>query len=517
MFTGLSLFHKSNKFPLKLFISKNFTFETKSITPRIITQMFINGKYVNSQSGKTFKVINPSTEEILAEVQEGDTYDIDLAVKSARKAFDEGPWRKMSGTERGKILFRLADLIEKNADELAYLESMNCGKPIKYSKFSDLDSTVGHIRYFASWCDKIHGQAIPVSGPYICYTRHEPVGVCGQIIPWNFPLPGVASKIAPALALGCTVVLKPAEQTPLTALRLGELINEAGFPEGVINIVPGFGQTAGNALVKHNLVDKIAFTGSTEVGLQIMRNSHENNLKRISLELGGKSPNIILDDADVDFAAKQANGSVFFNTGQICVAGSRTFVHEKIYDEFVEKSIIAAKNKIVGNPLDKKTELGPLIDNNQRKRFEEYVIKGNKEGALMCYGGKTLNKKGFFVEPTIFANVTDEMSIAKDEIFGPIMSILKFRSIDEVIERANKSQFGLAAGVVTKNIDNAFKICNSLRAGSVYINCYGVFDANIPFGGYKNSGIGREHGEYALKNYTEVKTVVIKRSDDSLP
>ena len=372
------------------------------------------------------------------------------------------------------------------------------------------------MRYFASWADKIHGQTIPVSGPYLCYTRHEPVGVCGQIIPWNFPLPGVASKIGPALSLGCTIVLKPAEQTPLTALRLGELINQAGFPEGVINIVPGFGGT-GNALVTHHLVDKIAFTGSTEVGLNIMRNSHEKNLKRISLELGGKSPNIIMQDADIDFAVKQANGSVFFNTGQICVAGSRTFVHEKIYDEFVEKSILAAQNKIVGNPLDHKTELGPLIDQNQRKRFQHFVNKGQEEGATLCTGGNSIQGPGFFVQPTVFANVEDKMTIAREEIFGPIMSILKFKTVDEVIKRCNDSEYGLVAGVVTKNIDNAIKISNGLRTGSVYINCYGVFDANIPFGGYKNSGLGREHGEYALKGYTEVKTIVIKRPDDSLP
>jgi aldehyde dehydrogenase (NAD+) len=491
-------------------------YSEKITPPKILTKLFINGKYVDSVKGKTFKVYNPSTEKILAEVQEGDNLDIDLAVNAARKAFDEGIWPKMSGSERGKLLFKLADLIEKHAEELAYLESLNCGKPIKYSKYSDIYSTVGHLRYFAAWADKTHGQTIPVNGPYLCYTRHEPVGVCGQIIPWNFPLPGVASKIAPALSMGCTIVLKPAEQTPLTALRLGELINEAGFPEGVINIVPGFGQT-GHSLVTHPLVDKIAFTGSTEVGLNIMKNAHEKNLKRISLELGGKSPNIIMDDADIDFAVKQANGAVFFNTGQICVAGSRTFVHEKIYDEFVEKSTFAAQNKIVGDPLDLRTELGPLIDANQRKRFESFVHKGIEEGAKLCTGGKSITGNGFFVKPTVFSEVNDNMAIAKQEIFGPIMSILKFKTIDDVIKRSNESEYGLVAGVVTKNIENAIKITNGLRTGSVYINCYGVFDANIPFGGYKNSGLGREHGEYALKNYTEVKTVVIKRPSDSLP
>jgi len=351
-------------------------FNKLQLKPKILTQLFINGKYVNSQTGRSFKVFNPSNEELIAEVQEGGIEDINHAVISAKKAFEDGPWRRMSQTARGKLINKLADLIEKNSDELAYLESVNCGKPIKYSKYSDLDSTVGHLRYFAAWADKIHGLTIPINGPYFCYTRHEPVGVCGQIIPWNFPLPGVASKIAPALALGCTVILKPAEQTPLTALRLGELINKAGFPEGVINIVPGIGSIAGSALINHPLVDKIAFTGSTEVGLHIMKNSHENNLKRISLELGGKSANIILEDADIEMAVKHANGAVFFNTGQICVAGSRTFVHEKIYDEFVEKSIQAARNKIVGNPLDSNTELGPLIDSNQRKRFMHFVHKG---------------------------------------------------------------------------------------------------------------------------------------------
>jgi aldehyde dehydrogenase (NAD+) len=484
---------------------------------KLNTQLFINNKFVNSKSGKTFPTFNPATEQLLANVQEAEHEDVDLAVKAARQAFDEGPWRRMSGMERGRLLFRLAELVEKNKDELSYLESLNNGKPWHIAKRADLNGAINMLRYFAGFCDKVHGQTIPVNGPFFVYTRHEPVGVCGQILPWNFPIAGVASKIAPALAMGCTIVLKPAEQTPLTALKIGELIQEAGFPQGVINIVPGFGQITGQALISHPQVDKIAFTGSTEIGLHIMKNSHGNGLKRVTLELGGKNANIIMDDADLDLAIKQAHGATFFNSGQICVQGSRLFVHEKIYDQFIEKSIELAKNKIIGDPLDEKTEQGPLVSEEQRKRFLYYVNKGISEGAKLHTGGRMVkDRKGYYVEPTVFSEVKDDMTIAKDEIFGPVMNILKFKTTEEVIQRANNSPYGLVGGVVTRSMEKALKVVNSLRTGTVYVNCYGFFDAAAPFGGYKNSGIGKEHGEAALKAYTEIKTVVIKKPEDSL-
>jgi aldehyde dehydrogenase (NAD+) len=324
-------------------------------------------------------------------------------------------------------------------------------------------------------------------------------------------------KLGPSLSMGCTSVLKPAEQTPLSALRLGELIMEAGFPEGVVNILPGYGPTAGRAIATHPLVDKVAFTGSTEVGLEIMRASHENGLKRVTLELGGKSPNIVMDDADLDLAAKIASHSIYFNMGQCCCAGSRLFVHEKIYDAFMEKKVEEAKSRKVGNPLDHTTDQGPLVDIDQKNKYIHYVKKGQEEGATIITGGKVKEGVGHFVEPTIFADVYDHMTIAKEEIFGPVVSILKFKTIDEVIKRANNSTYGLGAGVITKSLDNALKISNALRKGTVWVNCYNVFDANTPFGGFRNSGIGRELGEYGLKNYTEIKTVTIKRPDDSLP
>jgi aldehyde dehydrogenase (NAD+) len=478
--------------------------------PRFQTQLLINGKFQNSKSGKTFEVLNPATEEVLAKVQEADQIDIDLAVKSSRDAFDKGPWSRMSGSERSRLLYKLSDLLEKNADEFAYLESLDNGKPRHIAKAADVNLAIKCLRYYSGWADKVNGQTLPISGPYFCFTRHEPVGVCAQIIPWNFPLLMMTWKIAPALAAGCTMIVKPAEQTPLSALRLGELIMEAGFPEGVVNIVPGFGPTAGAPLSTHPLVDKVAFTGSTEVGLNIMRNSHVNGLKRITLELGGKSPNIIMDDADIDLAVSQSQLGLFFNMGQCCIAGSRVFVHEKIYDEFVEKTVNATKKRTVGNPLETTTEQGPLVDADQKNKYLHYINKGKEEGAKLLIGGNKVKGKGYFVEPTVFSDVKDDMSIAKEEIFGPVMSILKFKSVDEVIERANNTSYGLGAGVVTKSIDNALKISKGLKSGTVYVNCYNVFDANAPFGGFKNSGIGRELGPHAMNLYTEIKTVIVK-------
>lgn len=487
-----------------------------NVKPRV-TQLLIDGKFVNSASGKTFDTFNPATEEKITSVQEGGVEDVNRAVKAARKAFDEGPWRRMAAAERGRLMYKLADLMEKHQDELAALEALDNGKPFSFAKAADIALCIKTYRYYAGWADKIQGQTIPIGGPFFCYTKEEPVGVAAQIIPWNFPALMQAWKLGPALATGCTVVMKPAEQTPLTALRVGELIMEAGFPEGVVNILPGFGPSAGQALATHKDVDKVAFTGSTEVGYQIMRNSHKENLKRITLELGGKSANIIMDDADIDLAIAQSQVGLFLNQGQCCIAGSRLFVHEKIYDEFVRRSVEVAKARKVGDPFAAETDQGPQVDNEQFTKIMKYIDIGKKEGAQLLTGGKRHGNKGFFVEPTVFAGVTDDMTIAKEEIFGPVMSILKFKTIDEVIARANKSEYGLGAGVVTRSVENALKLSNGIRAGTVYVNCYDVFDANTPFGGFKDSGIGRELGEYGLKNYLETKTVIMKRPDDSMP
>lgn len=423
----------------------------------------------------------------------------------------------MSGAERGRLMYKLADLMEKHQDELAALEALDNGKPFGFAKAADIALCIKTYRYYAGWADKIHGQTIPIGGPHFCYTKQEPVGVCGQIIPWNFPALMQAWKLGPALATGCTVVMKPAEQTPLTALRVGELIMEAGFPEGVVNIIPGYGPTAGQALAQHKDVDKVAFTGSTEVGYEIMRNSHKHNLKRITLELGGKSANIIMDDADIDLAIQQSQVGLFLNQGQCCIAGSRVFVHEKIYDQFVARTVEVTKKRKVGDPFAADTDQGPQVDSDQFKKIMNFIDIGKKEGGELLTGGKRVGTKGWFVEPTIFAGVQDSMTIAKEEIFGPVMSILKFKNVDEVIQRANASEYGLGAGVVTKSVENALKISNGIRAGTVYVNCYDVFDANTPFGGFKDSGVGRELGEYGLNNYLETKTVIMKRPDDSMP
>ena len=480
------------------------------------TQLFINGKYVPSLSGKTFETVNPTNEKPIIAVSDGQPEDIDLAVMAARKAFDSGPWRRMSGSQRGKLLFTLASLLEKNAEEFARLESMDNGMSVTLAH-AFIKMAIDTIRYYAGYADKVHGQVIPIEGPYLCYTRHEPVGVVGAVLPWNVPMVMASWKMGPALAMGCTMVIKPAEQTPLTALKLGELINEAGFPNGVVNIVSGFGLTAGKSLVEHPLVDKVAFTGSTEVGLEIMRGCHVSNLKRVTLELGGKSPNIILDDADIDLAIKQSQLGIYFNQGQVCIAGSRVFVQEKIYDEFVKRTVEASQKRIVGCPLRPETEQGPQVDGVQFNRVMGYIESGVKEGAKLVCGGKRVGPKGYFIQSTVFADVTDEMKIAREEIFGPVMSILKFKTIEEVIERANNTCYGLGAGVVTRNFDNAVKIANAVKAGTVYVNCYDVISSLIPFGGYKNSGLGREMGEYGLKNFTEVKTVIVKVADDALP
>jgi aldehyde dehydrogenase (NAD+) len=474
------------------------------------TKLLINNEWVASVSGKTFPTINPATGEEIAQVAEADAADVNLAVKAARHAFEKGPWRKMSASERGRLLNRLADLIEKHADELAHLETLDNGKPVAVAKAADLPLTIACYRYYAGWADKIQGKTIPISGDYFCYTRLEPVGVVGQIIPWNFPLLMQAWKLAPALATGNTVVMKPAEQTPLTALRVAELIVEAGFPPGVVNMLPGYGPTAGAAISNHMDVDKVAFTGSTEVGHLIMEAAAKSNLKRVTLELGGKSPNIVFADANMDEAIEGCHFALFFNQGQCCCAGSRLYVEEKAYDEFVEKSVARAKKRTVGDPFDTKTEQGPQVDDAQFDKVMSYIDSGKREGASLLCGGERVGDRGYFIQPTVFGDVQEDMKIAQEEIFGPVLSIIKFKDLDDVVERANKTMYGLAAAVWTRDIGKAHAIANNVRAGTVWVNCYDVFDAAAPFGGFKQSGIGRELGEYGLQQYTEVKTVTVK-------
>jgi aldehyde dehydrogenase (NAD+) len=478
------------------------------VTPSV-TKLLINNRWVPSESGKTFATINPSTGEEICQVAEADAADVDKAVKAARAAF-EGPFRKMRASERGRLLYRLADLIEANADELARLETLDNGKPLSIAKAVDVAKTVACYRYFAGWADKVQGKTIPIDGDFFCYTRHEPIGVVGQIIPWNYPMLMQSWKLAPALATGNTVVMKPAEQTPLSALRIGELLLEAGYPEGVVNILPGFGPTAGAALARHMDVDKVAFTGSTEVGRLIMTAAAQSNLKRVSLELGGKSPNIIFADTDLDAAVEGAHMGIFVNQGQSCCAGSRVFVEEKIYQQFVEKSVARAAKRRVGDPLDPTTEQGPQVDQSQFDRIMGYIESGRIEGATLACGGERVGNRGYFIRPAVFADVQDDMTIAREEIFGPVMSVIAFKDVDEAIARANNTDYGLAAGVWTSDIKKAHAVANGVRAGTIWVNCYHVLDTRAPFGGFKQSGMGRELGEYALHEYTEVKTVTLK-------
>jgi len=428
------------------------------VTPAV-TKLLINNRWVPSESGKTFATINPSTGEEICQVAEADAADVDKAVKAARAAF-EGPFRKMRASERGRLLYRLADLIEANADELARLETLDNGKPLSIAKAVDVAKTVACYRYFAGWADKVQGKTIPIDGDFFCYTRHEPIGVVGQIIPWNYPMLMQSWKLAPALATGNTVVMKPAEQTPLSALRIGELLLEAGYPEGVVNILPGFGPTAGAALARHMDVDKVAFTGSTEVGRLIMTAAAQSNLKRVSLELGGKSPNIIFADTDLDAAVEGAHMGVFVNQGQSCCAGSRVFVEEKIYQQFVEKSVARAAKRRVGDPLDPTTDQGPQVDQSQFDRIMGYIESGRTEGATLACGGERVGNRGYFIRPTVFADVQDDMTIAREEIFGPVMSVIAFKDVDEAIARANNTDYGLAAGVWTSDIKKAHAVAN---------------------------------------------------------
>jgi aldehyde dehydrogenase (NAD+) len=468
--------------------------------------LFVDGQFVPSVSGKTFETVNPATEEVLAVVSEAQGEDVDLAVRAARKAFEDGSWPKLTTAERSHLIYKLADLIDANKEELAQIEALDNGKPYRVALEDDVAGTVEHFRYYAGWATKVLGQTIPISPDYLNYTRHEPIGVAGQIIPWNYPLQMASWKLGAALATGCTVVLKSAEQTPLSLLYTAQLFKEAGFPDGVVNLLSGFGETAGQAIVNHPDVDKIAFTGSTVVGKSIMRQA-SNTVKPVTLELGGKSPNIILEDADLSKAIPAAFDGIMYNHGQNCSAGSRVFVHRKHYDRVVDELAAMANHVKLGPGMDPETEMGPLVSKEQYERVLGYIEKGKAEGARLVAGGESASDKGYFVQPTVFADVTDDMTIAREEIFGPVVVVLPFDDVEEVIERANNTSYGLAAGVWTENVKTAHKVANRLKAGTVWINDYNQENPAAPFGGYKQSGIGREMGSYALDNYTQVKSI----------
>jgi phenylacetaldehyde dehydrogenase len=484
--------------------AKRFTSETR--------KMLIGSEWVPAASGKTFETYNPATGEVLATCAAGDSEDIDRAVKTARAAFEDGPWATIKPSERGLMIHRLGDLILEHGDELAALETLDNGKPLAVARAGDVELAADLFHYMSGWATKIEGNTIPISVPYMpgaefhAYTLREPVGVVGQIIPWNFPLLMAAWKLGPALAAGVTVVLKPAEQTPLSALRLGELILEAGIPAGVVNIVTGFGETAGAALAAHDDVDKVAFTGSTEVGRLILH-AAAGNLKKVSLELGGKSPNVVFADADMDTAIAGAANAIFFNHGQCCCAGSRLYVEQSKYDDVLQGVTDHAKSIKVGSGLDPQSEMGPLVSQEQLDRVCGFFDAGREEGAHTVVGGRRHGETGYFVEPTVLTDTNPNMKVEAEEIFGPVVTVAPFKDPDDILPKANKSNYGLAAGVWTQDISKAHRMAKRLRAGTVWINCYNVFDASLPFGGYKESGWGREMGHEALELYTEVKAV----------
>ena len=478
-------------------------------------KLLINGQFVDAASGKRFETINPATGAVLTQVAEGGAEDIDRAVKAARAAFDSGPWtRKISAADRGKLLWKIGDLLMARAEELGELETLDSGKPISDTTRIDVPLAADCFYYYAGLAGKIHGETIPVRGPYFNYTLREPVGVCGQITPWNFPILMAAWKVAPALACGNTVVLKPASLTPLTALRLGALCQEAGVPEGVVNVVPGSGSVAGMALVRHPQVDKIALTGSTQVGQQIRREASET-LKKLSLELGGKSPNIVFADADLDAAARGAQTGIFYNMGEICTAGSRLFVEQQAHDALLEKLLDRTRKTVPGDPLDPKCRFGPQVSEGQMNTILRYIGQGKEEGAQLAIGGSRArvgDGNGYFVEPTVFTGVSNTMTIAREEIFGPVLSVIPFKDVEDVVRQGNETIYGLAAGIWTRDIKKAHRVARELRAGTVWINTYGNYDSGMPFGGFKMSGFGRELGTAAVAEYTHLKSVWVDLS-----
>ena len=468
-------------------------------------QLLIDGQHVESVSGRTFNTLNPATGQVIATIAEGNEADVERAVAAARRAF-EGPWSTMRAAERGHILFRLAELIKQHGDELAELESRDAGKPISAVLRQDLPAAIDTLTYYAGWADKIHGDVVSTRSDALTYTVREPVGVVAVIVPWNFPLMIGMWKLAPALACGCTIVMKPAELTSLSALRIGELALEAGLPPGVLNIVPGPGRVVGDALVNHPGVDKVTFTGSPGVGRGILRGA-AGNFKRVSLELGGKSANVIFDDADLDAATKAAAAGVFFNAGQVCSAGSRVLAHEKVYDEVVERLAMRARALRIGDTADKATALGPVISEKQMKSILDYIDVGQKEGATLVTGGQHVGDRGYYISPAVFANVKHEMRISQEEIFGPVVSVIKFKDEADAVRIANGTAFSLAAGVWSRDIGRVQRFAKKVRAGTVWINTYGYTDVRLPWGGAGDSGFGREHGTEALANFTEPKAV----------
>jgi phenylacetaldehyde dehydrogenase len=474
--------------------------------------LLIDGKWVDAQSGRTFSVYNPATGEVLDECAAGEKADIDLAVKAARRAFELGPWSRMTAGRRCQLIWKLADLIESHLDEFAQIESLDNGKPLAVARVADVPLAVDLLRYMSGWSTKIDGQTLSTSqlgADFFAYTLREPIGVVGQIIPWNFPLLMAIWKLGPALATGCTVVLKPAEQTPLSALRLGELIEEAGFPPGVVNIVTGYGETAGAALAAHPDVDKVAFTGSTEVGKLIVQ-AAAGNLKKVSLELGGKSPNIVFGDADLETAIPGAASAIFFNHGQCCCAGSRLYVQKKIFDEVVAGVTEHARKIKVREGFNPESEMGPLVSEEQLNRVLGFLESGKADGVETVIGGNRIGDRGYFVEPTVLTGARPGMKVIDEEIFGPVVCAMPFDELDEVATQMNQTSYGLAGAIWTKDISKANRMARAMRAGTVWINCYNIFDAALPFGGYKQSGWGREMGKEAIELYTEVKSVCLK-------
>jgi aldehyde dehydrogenase (NAD+) len=481
----------------------------KSPSRRVIDShdLLIDGRRLPAASGQYFETLDPATEQPIARIAAGDAADIDAAVRAARAAL-HGPWGRMRASERGEVMLRFADRIRAHAEQLIELESLDAGKPVSAIRRQDMPAVLDTLTYYAGWADKVNGQVIPARTDALTYTVREPIGVVGIIVPWNFPLMIAMWKIAPALACGCTIVLKPAELTPLTALRLGELALEAGIPAGVLNVVPGFGATAGAALVDHADVDKVTFTGSPAVGRQILRGA-AGNLKRVTLELGGKSANIIFADANLEAAVKAASAGIFFNTGQVCSAGSRILAQDAIYDEVVERLHERAQAVRVGNPRDRATTMGPLVSAVQMKRVQDYIEVGQLEGARLITGGTRLGERGYFLRPTIFADVGHEMRISQEEIFGPVASVVRFSDEDQALRMANGTRYSLAAGIWSADIGRVHRMVRELKAGTVWVNTFGPTDVRLPWGGAGDSGFGREHGDIALQNFTEPKAVWI--------